>query len=185
MGMVGRLDPQKGFDLLAAAADGLVASGARLIVLGTGDHGLVAGLQALAARRPERVVVLERFDRDEARRIYAGADAFLMPSRFEPSGQGQMIALRYGTVPIVRATGGLADTIVDADADPQTGNGFSFEPAAVDAFLDAGRRAMAAFAEPRRWAAIVARGMAADHAWGRPAAAYEAMYELALGSRRG
>jgi starch synthase len=185
LGMVGRLDPQKGFDLLARAADRLVASGARLIVLGTGDHGLVAGLRALAARVPGRVVVLDRFDRDEARRIYAGADAFLMPSRFEPSGQGQMIALRYGTVPIVRATGGLADTIVDADADPGLGNGFSFEPAEAEALFDACRRAMAAYAETRRWAAIVARGMAMDHSWGRPAAEYEGMYERALALRRG
>ncbi|MFI5254790.1 MAG: glycogen synthase [Candidatus Limnocylindrales bacterium] len=185
LGLVGRLDPQKGFDLLAGAAGRLVEAGARLIVLGTGDRDLVAGLQDLGARRPGRVVVLDRFDRDGARRIYGGADAFLMPSRFEPSGQGQMIALRYGTVPIVRATGGLADTIVDADADPGAGNGFSFGPPDADALLDAGLRALAAFAEPARWAAIVARGMAEDHSWARPAAGYEAMYERALTVRAG
>jgi starch synthase len=179
-GLVGRLDPQKGFDLLTGAAEGIVASGGRIIVLGTGDHALVSGLQALAERTPGRIAVIDRFDRDEARRIYAGADAFLMPSRFEPCGQGQMIALRYGTVPIVRATGGLADTIVDADAQPETGNGFSFEPAEPAALLDACRRAVAAHAEPVRWASIVARGMAEDHGWDRPAAAYEAMYERAL-----
>jgi starch synthase len=183
LGLVGRLDPQKGFDLLTQVADRLVALGVRLVVLGTGDHALVAGLQALAGRMPRRVAVIDRFDRDEARRIYAGADAFLMPSRFEPSGQGQMIALRYGTVPIVRATGGLADTIVDADADPASGNGFSFGPAEADALLDACRRAMAAYAEPARWAAIVTRGMAEDHSWDRPAAEYEAMYERALALR--
>jgi starch synthase len=180
LGLVGRLDPQKGFDLLTGAAEGIVALGGRIIVLGTGDHALVRGLQALAARTPGRIAVIDRFDRDEARRIYAGADAFLMPSRFEPCGQGQMIALRYGTVPIVRATGGLADTIVDADAEPGTGNGFSFEPAEPAALLDACRRALAAHAQPGRWAAIVGRGMAEDHGWDRPAAAYEAMYERAL-----
>jgi starch synthase len=180
LGLVGRLDPQKGFDLLTEAADRLVALGARLIVLGTGDHALVAGLQALATRAPTRVAVIDRFDRDEARRIYAGADAFLMPSRFEPSGQGQLIALRYGTVPIVRATGGLADTIVDADAHPASGNGFSFVPAEADALLAACRRAMAAYADPTRWATLITRGMAEDHSWDRPAAAYEAMYERAL-----
>jgi starch synthase len=180
LGLVGRLDPQKGFDLLTGAAEGIVVSGGRIIVLGIGDHALVSGLQALAARRPGRIVVIDRFDRDEARRIYAGADAFLMPSRFEPCGQGQMIALRYGTVPVVRATGGLADTIVDADAEPEAGNGFTFEPAEPAALLDACRRALAARAEPGRWAAIVARGMAEDHGWDRPAAAYEAMYERAL-----
>ncbi len=127
-GMVGRLDPQKGFDLVAGAAELLVAAGGRLVVLGTGDHGLVSGLKALAARLADRIVVLDRFDRDEARRIYAGSDAFLMPSRFEPCGQGQMISLRYGTVPVVRRTGGLADTVFDADAQPD-GNGFVFGPA--------------------------------------------------------
>ncbi|MDQ3870916.1 MAG: glycogen synthase, partial [Chloroflexota bacterium] len=95
-GMVGRLDPMKGFDLVTAAAPALLNAGARLVVLGTGDHTLVSGLQRLAASRPDRLAVLERFDRDEARRIYAGADIFLMPSRFEPCGQGQMISLRYG-----------------------------------------------------------------------------------------
>ncbi|MGH2407849.1 MAG: glycogen synthase [Candidatus Limnocylindrales bacterium] len=183
LGMVGRLDPQKGFDLLADAAERIVATGASLIVLGTGDHGLVAPLQMLALRMPSRVVVLDRFDRDEARQIYAGADAFLMPSRFEPSGQGQMIALRYGTVPIVRATGGLADTIVDADADAAAGNGFVFEAAEANALLDACRRLVAARADRQRWASIVARGMAEDHSWDRPAAAYEAMYERALAAR--
>jgi starch synthase len=183
LGLVGRLDPQKGFDLLTAAAERIVGLGARLVVLGTGDHALVAGLAALAARMPRQVAVIDRFDRDEARRIYAGADAFLMPSRFEPSGQGQMISLRYGTVPIVRATGGLADTIVDADADLALGNGFSFVPAEPEALLDACRRAVAAFADPGRWAGIVDRGMAEDHSWARPAAAYEAMYERAISLR--
>ena len=127
-GVVGRLDPQKGFDLVASAAQGLLDRGARLIVLGTGDARLISDLAALAAEHPDRVVVLDRFDRDEARRIYAGADVFLMPSRFEPSGLSQLIALRYGTLPLVRRTGGLADTVRDADADASTGNGFSFRP---------------------------------------------------------
>ena len=182
-GLVGRLDPQKGFDLLAAAAERIVGLGAGIVVLGTGDHALVGGLRELATRMPGRVVVIDRFDRDEARRIYAGADAFLMPSRFEPCGQGQMIALRYGTVPVVRATGGLADTIVDADAQPATGNGFSFGPADPEALLDACGRAVAAFADRGRWAAIVGRGMAEDHSWARPAAAYEAAYERAIALR--
>ncbi|MCY7418436.1 MAG: glycogen synthase, partial [Chloroflexi bacterium] len=137
MGVIGRLDPQKGFDLVSWAAHGLVESGARLVVLGTGDHTLVAGLRSLAAARPDRVAILERFDRDEARRIYAGSDVFLMPSRFEPSGQGQLIAMRYGSVPLVRSTGGLIDTVIDADADAEMGNGFRFGPADAHALLDA------------------------------------------------
>ena len=156
----------------------------RLIVLGTGDARLTESLKTLAAARPDRVVVLDRFDRDEARRIYAGSDVFLMPSRFEPSGQGQLIALRYGTVPLVRSTGGLADTIVDADAEPETGNGFTFLPADADAFVDAARRTIAAYGDAGRWAAIQRRGMLADASWSGPAARYEAMYARALELRQ-
>jgi len=181
-GMVGRLDPQKGFDLVTGAAERLVAAGGRLIVLGTGAHGLVADLQALGALMPDRIVVLDRFDRDEARRIYAGADAFLMPSRFEPCGQGQMIALRYGTVPVVRRTGGLADTVFDADADPD-GNGFVFEPAEPGALLEASVRAIAAWRDRPRWSTLMARGMAIEHSWDRPAAQYEALYARGLAMR--
>jgi starch synthase len=181
LGVIGRLDPQKGFDLVADAADGLVAQGARLAVLGTGDHDLVAGLRQRAAERPDRIAVLERFDRDEARRIYAGADLFLMPSRFEPSGQGQLIAMRYGTVPVVRATGGLVDSVVDADADPGHGTGFMFGPAEAGALTAAVQRAVAAWRDGPRWAAIVRRGMTADLSWDVPAAAYEAAYRQIRG----
>jgi starch synthase len=178
LGMVGRLDPQKGFDLLARAAPRLLAAGARLCVLGTGDRSLIAELQALAAVHHSQLVVVDRFDRDLARRIYAGADCFLMPSRFEPSGQGQMIALRYGTVPVVRATGGLADTVRDADHLPE-GNGFTFDSAEPAALADACERAMAALADEPRWRLIQARGMAADFSWRGPAQRYLELYRRA------
>jgi starch synthase len=181
-GMVGRLDPQKGFDLVAGAAERLVAAGGRLVVLGTGDHGLVSDLKALAARLPDRIVVTDRFDRDEARRIYAGSDAFLMPSRFEPCGQGQMISLRYGTVPVVRRTGGLADTVFDADGQPD-GNGFVFGPSEPGALLEAATRAIAAWRDRPRWSALVSRGMAIDHSWDGPATQYEALYRRGLAMR--
>jgi starch synthase len=181
-GMVGRLDPQKGFDLLTGAAERLVAAGGRLVVLGTGDHGLVAGLKAQAGATPDRIAVVDAFDRDEARRIYAGADAFLMPSRFEPCGQGQMIALRYGTVPVVRRTGGLADTVFDADERPD-GNGFVFGPAEAGALLDAATRAITAWHDRPRWSALMARGMAIDHSWDGPAEQYGALYERGLAMR--
>jgi starch synthase len=180
LGVIGRLDPQKGFDLVTAAAPTLIEQGARLIVLGTGNANLIAGLAKLAARHPDRVVVLDRFDRDEARRIYAGADLFLMPSRFEPCGQGQLISMRYGTPPVVRSIGGLADTVVDADADPRHGNGFVFGPARPRALIEATSRAMAALADPPRFASIQARGMLADHSWRAPARQYESAYERAL-----
>ena len=183
-GMVGRLDPQKGFDLLTAAAPALVGIGARLLVLGTGDATLVQGLRAAGAATPGRIAIVERFDRDEARRIYAGSDVLLMPSRFEPSGQSQMIALRYGTVPLVRRTGGLADSIVDADADPARGNGFAFGPAQPGALADAARRTIAAYRDRPRWRDLVRRGMAEDFSWSRSVRAYVAAYERAIAIRR-
>ena len=99
--MIGRLDPQKGFDLLADAAPTLLERGARLVVQGSGHPELADPFRAIALANPDRVAFIERFDRVMARKIYAGADFFAMPSRFEPCGQGQMIALRYGTPPIV------------------------------------------------------------------------------------
>ena len=121
--MIGRLDPQKGFDLLADGARGPARGRAPgSIVQGSGHASLADPFRALAAASPGRVALIERFDRDMARRIYAGADLFLMPSRFEPCGQGQMIALRYGTPPVVRRTGGLADSVVDADEQPGAGD---------------------------------------------------------------
>ncbi|HEY7598939.1 MAG TPA: glycogen/starch synthase [Candidatus Limnocylindrales bacterium] len=177
--MIGRLDPQKGFDLLAAAAPALVAAGWRLAVLGTGDQRLIGELAAFAASVPQQVAVVTRFDRSLSRRMYAGADAFLMPSRFEPCGQGQMIAMRYGTPPIVRATGGLIDTVTDADADPARGNGFVFGPAEAAALVDACRRAAAAMADAPRWATIRERAMATDFGWSGPANEYLAAYARA------
>jgi starch synthase len=184
-GLIGRLDPQKGFDLVTAAAPRLVEAGARVIVLGTGHEGLVQGLRGQAARHPDRIVVLDRFDRDEARRIYAGADIFLMPSRFEPCGTGQLIAMRYGTPPLVRSTGGLGDTVSDAEADPAGGTGFVFGLAEPSALLEAAGRAMAAWRDAPRFRAIQARGMARDHSWRVPAREYEVVYRRAARLRPG
>jgi starch synthase len=177
VGVIGRLDPQKGFDLVAEAAPSLVRMGVRLVVLGTGHEGLVAGLVEQSRQRPDRIAVLERFDRDEARRIYAGADLFLMPSRFEPCGQGQLISMRYGTPPVVRHSGGLADTVVDADEDPRNGDGFVFGPATAAALTNAVARALAAMSDPARFRRIQAQGMSRDHSWREPAKAYEAAYQ--------
>ena len=141
--MIGRLDPQKGFDLLAEAAPALLARGARLIVQGSGHPSLADPFRALAVASPGKVAFIERFDRPMARRIYAGADFFAMPSRFEPCGQGQMIALRYGTPPIVHRTGGLADTVIDATARPGDGTGFVFDAPTASDLLAACDRAFA------------------------------------------
>jgi starch synthase len=186
LGSVGRLDPQKGFDLVADAGQRLVRAGARLIVQASGSPAIAAGLRDLEARYPARVRFIERFDRDMARRIYAGSDLFLVPSRFEPSGQVQMIALRYGTPPVARATGGLVDSIVDVVARPAAGTGFLFEEATADALVDASLRAVALRSDAAAWEALVRRGMAVDFAWEAAAApAYLELYRRALAIRQG
>jgi starch synthase len=186
LGMIGRLDPQKGFDLLAAAAPRLLDSGARIVVQGSGDPHLADAFRTLAAAEPARVALIERFDRAMARRIYAGADFFLMPSRFEPCGQGQMISLRYGTPPVVRRTGGLADSVIDERARPGEGTGFAFGPATPAALAEACEAAMtmrSAGGPP--WAALVARGMAVDFDWVRGSAPrYAALDQRAVAIRR-
>ena len=152
---------------------------------GSGHASLADPFRALAKANPERVALIERFDRDMARRIYAGADAFLMPSRFEPCGQGQMIALRYGTPPIVRRTGGLADSVIDVVERPATGTGFVFDSATPDALLAAIRRAAALRARPTAWAALQERGMAVDFNWVTGSAPrYLEMYQRAVELRR-
>jgi starch synthase len=190
LGVIGRLDPQKGFDLVAGALPRLLAAGARLVALGSGDPRLVMGMRSLAGSAPRRVAMLERFDRDLARRIYAGADLFLMPSRFEPCGQGQMIAMRYGTPPVARRTGGLADTIRDVTDDPDHGTGFLFGPATPEALADSVERALAMLAavgaaDRAAWAALVVRCMTLDWAWESTSApAYAAMFRRAIARRR-
>jgi starch synthase len=187
LGMIGRLDRQKGFDILAAAAPALLKRGFRLIVQGVGTAEHLGPLRELAAAPATRrsVALVERFDRDLARKIYAGADGFLMPSRFEPCGTGQMIALRYGTPPIVRATGGLRDTVVDVTANPKTGTGFTFAGeapgdlvAACDRFLALHQAAGAA------WESLLDRGMAVDFDWRSASApAYLDIYRRAIALR--
>ena len=187
IGMIGRLDPQKGFDLLAGAVPGLLERGARLVVQGAGDPALADPFRELAAASPGKVAFIEAFDRDMARRIYAGADFFVMPSRFEPSGQGQMIAMRYGTPPIVRRTGGLADTVVDVTRQPGSGTGFVFEEATPDALLAACDRAFQLRAGGGMvWDRLIDRVMAADFDWSTGAAPrYIEAYRRAVEIRRG
>jgi starch synthase len=184
LGMIGRLDHQKGFDILAAAAPALIERGFRLIVQGVGTSHDVDALRALAAGSAGRgrIAFVERFDRDLARRIYAGADGFLMPSRFEPCGTGQMISLRYGTPPIVRATGGLRDTVIDANAHPRTGTGFTFEGESPEDLIEACDRFGAFRARGgRSWEALLDRGMAVDFDWRSSSApAYLDLYRRAI-----
>jgi len=166
LGAIGRLDPQKGFDILGGALERLVKRGVRVIVQGSGDPSLADPFRRAARRHPRRVALIERFDREMARRIYAGVDFFVMPSRFEPCGQGQMISLRYGTPPIVRRTGGLADTVIDADEREGQGTGFVFDAATPRALAGAVDRAIAwRAAGGGRWAHLLDRAMAVDFDW--------------------
>jgi starch synthase len=186
IGMIGRLDPQKGFDLLADAAPTLLERGARLVVQGSGHPSLADPFRAIAAAAPDRVAFIERFDRVMARRIYAGADFFAMPSRFEPCGQGQMIALRYGTPPIVHRTGGLADTVIDETTHPRAGTGFAFTGATTARLLEACDRAIRLRKRGGpAWEGLLDRGMAVDFDWVTGSAPrYLEAYRRAVAIRR-
>ncbi|HEY7984904.1 MAG TPA: glycogen/starch synthase [Ktedonobacterales bacterium] len=177
--MVTRLVEQKGVDLLRGIGDELCALPLQLLVLGAGQpeyEAWLADLSATSANVRARI----GYDADLSRRLYAGGDFFLMPSAFEPGGLGQLIALRYGTLPIARATGGLADTITDVDADPERGNGISFAEYTPAALLEALGRALRLFADAGRWAPLPARAMAYDSRWSASAGAYADLYRRVL-----
>ena len=179
VGIVSRLVDQKGFDLIAAIAAELGKLPIQLVVLGSGQPHYEQLFRELAASTPN-VRARIGFDVALSRRIYAGADFFLMPSAFEPGGLGQLIALRYGTLPIVHATGGLADTVTDLDADPDAGNGVSFTPYTASALLDALQRALKLYGQRERWPSLVARAMAYDSRWSASALAYSQLYQRVL-----
>jgi len=187
IGMVSRLVDQKGLDLVAAAAGQLAALDAAFVVLGSGEARYEQLWRGLAARHPERIAVHIGFDEARAHLVEGGADMFLMPSRFEPCGLNQMYSLRYGTVPVVRGVGGLADTVLDAGVPgrprPARGNGFVFHEPTAEALLEGVGRALAAYANPRRWRAIQAAGMRADHSWHRSAREYVKIYERVIRMR--
>jgi len=180
IGIVTRLVEQKGIDVLLKAANDLFARDVQLALLGSGDPMYEEALQALAARYPRQVALALRFDEDLAHQIYGGSDMFLMPSRYEPSGLGQMIAMRYGSVPIVRATGGLADSVKDATRNRSTGTGFTFGAYTPRALLDAVDRALKAHRSSRTWRAIQKRAMQVDFSWARSARQYERLYRKAV-----
>jgi starch synthase len=183
-GCIARLDAQKGFDLLLEIAPAMLAKGIQIVLLGSGRQEYLHAFRELQTEFPRELSLNEGFQEELAPRIYAGADMFLMPSRYEPCGLGQMIALRYGTIPIVRRTGGLADTVIDIDEDPKRGNGFVFEPYEAGAFLDAVLRAKVHFEKPRTWPKFVQRAMAADFSWKDSAHRYVELYEKAVAKRR-
>jgi starch synthase len=184
IGLVSRLTDQKGFDLIEGAADRLMAFDASWAMLGSGDPRYERFWSGLAALHRDRVGVKIGFDERLAHLVEAGSDLFLMPSRFEPCGLNQMYSLRYGTLPVVRATGGLDDTVVDADEQPAKGTGFKFREYSPDALAATVGRAMAAYGDTRRWQTLQRRAMRQDHSWDVSAREYVKVYRDAGGHDR-
>lgn len=174
IGLLSRMTDQKGFDLIAAAEPTLMALDADWVLLGSGDERYERHWQALADAHPGRVAAVIGFEERLAHLIIAGADLFLMPSRFEPCGLNQLHSLRYGTVPVVRMTGGLADTVADADGD--TGTGVVFEAYSPEALTGAVARGLALAADGDAWPRLQARGMQQDHSWDVSAREYVKVY---------
>ena len=181
VGSVGRLAHQKGIDLLLGALPRLLGRGAQVAVVGSGDGALEVALEYAAEANPGRVAFLRGYHESVSHLMVGGCDVFVVPSRFEPCGLTQLYALRYGAVPVVRATGGLKDTVLDA-AHPD-GVGFAFDSATHHALGDALDRALDAFGDLSGWHALQRRGMARDHGWPSAAAAYRSLYaQVALHS---
>jgi starch synthase len=180
LGMISRLDAQKGLDLLVKIVDEVVALDVGLVLLGSGDEHFEQALKEAAERSAGRVGLRIGFDEALAHRIMAGVDIFLVPSRYEPCGLTQMYALKYGTVPVVRATGGLDDTILQFDPRTGKGNGFTFKPYEPAAFLEAVRAAAELFFEPKAWKKVMANGMKADFSWEQSARKYLELYKSLL-----
>jgi len=176
IGMVSRLAAQKGFELLEEALDDLLSRDLQLVLLGTGDRRYEEFFRRVPARYPGKTGVKIAFDESLAHRVVAGSDLFLMPSRYEPGGLAQLYGLKYGTIPIVRATGGLRDTIKEFDTKTRKGNGVVFGPYEADDLLEAVDRALALFRRKKAWATLMKNAMAADFSWDRSARAYLDLY---------
>jgi starch synthase len=175
------MDQQKGVDLAVEALERAILEGWQAILLGTGNPELEEACRKLEREYPDRIRAAIRFDAKLSRRMYAGSDILLMPSRYEPCGLAQMMAMRYGCVPLARATGGLQDTIVDAGSDAANGTGFLFKPATAMALADGLERTLSAYADQLRWQGIQERGMHLDFSWEKSALKYVELYKDLLG----
>lgn len=180
IGMVSRLADQKGFDILADVIDHILDLDVQLVLMGTGDQHYHDVLNKITQSYPQHAAVFLTFENTLAQRIYAGSDIFLMPSRVEPCGLAQMIAMRYGSVPVVHATGGLADTVHDWDPATATGNGFAFTAYDRWALFAAVVRARETFRYKDVWRALQMQGMRGDYSWTEPARRYVEVYEKAV-----
>jgi starch synthase len=184
--MVARLVEQKGVDLVIKAADALLARDAQLVVLGEGDKKYHHALEDIKRRHPDRVGLWIGFDEPLAHQVEAGTDLFLMPSLYEPSGLNQLYSMKYGTPPIVRATGGLADTVVDCTPETlasDTATGFAFVPYTPQALTETVIRALDLYrGQPEAWLRVVRCAMRQDWSWDRSAAEYEQLYRRVASS---
>lgn len=184
--VVSRLTWQKGMDVLVEVLDHLVGIGGRLALLGAGDPEIEAGLRAAAARHPGRIGVRFGYDEGAAHRLQGGGDAILVPSRFEPCGLTQLYALAYGCVPVVARTGGLADTVIDANPaalGAGVATGIQMNAVSANALAMAVSRTVALYAEPTAWRRLQKNAMKADFSWGASGAAYAALYRQLIGER--
>ena len=178
VGIISRFVSQKGFDLIADVAGALLKKDLRLVALGTGEPACEEMFRRLARRFPRQVGVRVTYDNALAHKIEAGSDMFLMPSRYEPCGLNQIYSLKYGTVPVVRATGGLDDTIEPFDARSRRGTGFKFRSYSGAAMLDCLERALRVYSEaPGAWRRLIRNGMEQDYSWGASAGQYEELYQ--------
>ena len=181
LGIISRLTPQKGFDLIEALFDQLITRDIQLALLGSGDPHYEEFFAAAAARVPDKMAVRIGFDEALAHQIEAGADIFLMPSRYEPCGLNQMFSLKYGTIPLVHSIGGLKDTVEDYNGERGAGTGFVFRDYHPPALLEAIDRALQVFQDKRAWATLCRRAMSMNFSWDRSAEAYSELYR-ALGT---
>jgi starch synthase len=178
IGIVSRFATMKGFDLIAQIADRLLAQDLHIVALGTGEPYYEGLLRSLQDRYSGKISVRIAFDDLLAHKVEAGSDIFLMPSRYEPSGLNQMYSLKYGTVPVVRATGGLDDTVEEWNSESRTGTGFKFSGYNPDDLLAAVHRALHLFRTDREaWTVLMRNGMVQDFSWKKPAAEYAALYD--------
>jgi starch synthase len=177
IGMVSRLDNQKGLDLLVKSLEDVLKLDTTLVILGSGDEKIEEALKKAADQHPDRVSIHTGFNNPLAHHIMAGADMLLVPSRYEPCGLTQMYALKYGTVPIVRATGGLNDTIEQFDGNTMKGNGFKFETYDAEALLTAIKQAVELYKDKKTWKKLMLNGMQSDFSWDKSAEKYIKIYE--------
>lgn len=183
--MITRLDTQKGLDLVEDAWEGMMERDIQFVLLGSGEERHTRFFAEVRDRHSGKASIHLAFDDALARRIYAGSDLFLMPSHYEPCGLGQLIALRYGALPLARRTGGLADTVVDPADDPERANGFLFEHPSAGALLHALDRALALYRNRREWLRLMRHGMTQDFSWTASAGRYVELYQKAREKRHG